>query len=439
MATIREILKQNILDRKKDERYNATLFGNIDRVVIDGRPFTDYKAFSFIWEKTYVKSPTRSANGTIGNLDSYATFLTPHLKIDFGLMSIDSYRDLMDLIYEKNEFLVECYDIVHKKKTVNRMYFSTEEMPKLVTIARALNGESWVELLGVEDYTVEMIGTNMPTDTVKVNYYINISGAQTTPIYSEDFVLGQEILIGQNVELGTYEGQEFKNEWNTKANGEGSKYLNNQAYRIGQDKIDEQTKTINLYAQWKSSTNRILTFAYGLGEQIYNDKNEPITSIPISVGETFEQAILNANITLLNGTKLTTFPNGSETLTEKIDNEYYITYYRKGWYYNSIIGLDENGNEQKPLSLTDIFNVEKDIAIYQIYEPAVYNVTFNSNGGTQFDSLTAVPYNSLVALPKPYKENYKFLGWYLDLIFSENKKFNGKMLPFNITLYAKWE
>ena len=51
MATIREILKQNILDRKKDERYNATLFGNIDRVVIDGRPFTDYKAFSFIWEK----------------------------------------------------------------------------------------------------------------------------------------------------------------------------------------------------------------------------------------------------------------------------------------------------------------------------------------------------------------------------------------------------
>jgi hypothetical protein len=44
--------------------------------------------------------------------------------------------------------------------TTNEMYFTTEEMPKLWTIVSALNGENCVELLGVQDYTVEMVGTN---------------------------------------------------------------------------------------------------------------------------------------------------------------------------------------------------------------------------------------------------------------------------------------
>ena len=40
--------------------------------------------------------------------------------------------------------------------------FSTEEMPKLWTIVDALNGdENAIMLLGVQDYTVEMIGTNL--------------------------------------------------------------------------------------------------------------------------------------------------------------------------------------------------------------------------------------------------------------------------------------
>lgn len=441
MATIKEILKQSILDRKNSE-YNATAKGAIEKVVIDGITFTDYKAFSFLWEKSYVKSPTRSANGTIGNLDSYATFLTPRLKIDFGLLSIDSYRDLMNLIYEKNEFLVTCYDIVHNKPTTNRMYFATEEMPKLLAIGRAINGESWVEVLGVEEYTVEMIGTNVPTDTVKVNYYLNVEGGQTTPIYSEDFAIGQEILIGNGVDnsLLVANNKEFNNSWNTVANptneNKGSIYLQNQAYRIGQDKVDETTKTISLYAQWKPTMSRILSFAYGLGTQKYNSKNEPITSIKINNGQSFKEAIENANITLLSGKKLTNFPNSDNILTIKIGEEYHNTYYFKGWYYNSVIGVNAYGQEQLPLSLNDIYNVYGDAAIYQIYEPYTYSITFYSNGGTSFNSMQAVPYKSNVALPTPYKDGYTFEGWYLDSSFKE--KFNGTMLPYNITLHAKW-
>ena len=83
MATIAEILRMSVEERKT--AYKAT---GIDKVIIDGNEFTDYGAFSFLWEKSYVKSPERSGDGTIGNLNSYATFITPHLKIDFSMMSI---------------------------------------------------------------------------------------------------------------------------------------------------------------------------------------------------------------------------------------------------------------------------------------------------------------------------------------------------------------
>ena len=143
--TIGKILRYS-LEERKGSRFNV---GGVDRegkpigisvVKIDGNEFTDYGAFSFLWEKSYVKSPERSGDGSIGNLNSYATFVTPHLKIDFSMMSIDSYRILMKLLYEKNEHIVQCYDIVNNEFTTNNMYFATEEMPKLWTIARALNG-----------------------------------------------------------------------------------------------------------------------------------------------------------------------------------------------------------------------------------------------------------------------------------------------------------
>jgi hypothetical protein len=141
---------------------------HIDKVTIDNNTFTDYSAFSYIMEKSYVKSPVRSNSGAIENLDSYAWFLTPHLKIDFGAMSIDSYRTIMKLIRAKNEFVVTCYDVVNDVDVTHNMYFATEEMPKLWAIAKALNGEEWVELLGVQDYTVELIGTNTDFETVEI-------------------------------------------------------------------------------------------------------------------------------------------------------------------------------------------------------------------------------------------------------------------------------
>jgi uncharacterized repeat protein (TIGR02543 family) len=254
MATIAEILRMTVEERKQE--YKAT---SIDLVKIDGNPFTDYKAFSFLWEKSYVKSPERSGDGSITNLNSYATFVTPHLKIDFSMMSIDSYRTLMTLLYEKNEHIVECYDVVRNELTVNNMYFATEEMPKLWTIARALNGEQWVELLGVQDYSVELIGTNTNFEELTLNYNLNkpsgatwVNGTTATTTFAKNTTVGigsgAVVTVGeekQSMQSITFGDNYIFNGWNTKADGSGINYINGDEYYLMGD--------TTLYAQWKSS------------------------------------------------------------------------------------------------------------------------------------------------------------------------------------------
>ena len=176
METIRQILGLDFNGSQR-QKYKANSLGKrISEVIIDGNTITGYGAFSFLWEKSYIKSPTRSANGSIGNLDSYATFVTPHLKIDFSLLSIDNYRKIMQLIYARNEHMVQCYDIVNDRQTSNYMYFSTESMPTLYSVTRQLSGqeEPIIELLGVKDYSVEMIGTNKSLNSKTITYFSNL-------------------------------------------------------------------------------------------------------------------------------------------------------------------------------------------------------------------------------------------------------------------------
>lgn len=246
----------DIMGLSPNQRANLYQAHGIEKVTIEGVEFTDYSAFSFLWEKSYVKSPVRSGDGSIENLNSYATFLTPHLKIDFSLMSIDSYRKLMNLMYSKNEFTVTCYDIVFNEMTTNKMYFSTEEMPKLFTIVEALNGnENAIELLAVQDYSVEMVGTNNDVQTIQVQYYLNppsnrYDNLQHKKITAKNssLTLGQGFVVydnGESVPVSEYTfGNTYKFlYWDTKQDGTGFHYINGEEYIFN--------KNTTLYAIWK--------------------------------------------------------------------------------------------------------------------------------------------------------------------------------------------
>lgn len=130
---------------------------DMDEIKIDEVPYNEYSEYTFTWEKTYVKSPERSSNGSMGNLNElYATFNTPHLTVKYDIMPIDAYRSVMKQLLSKNEFNVTCYDPIYNETITKKMYFATPSAP--VYYCKTENNV--IKLLGVRDYTIELIGTN---------------------------------------------------------------------------------------------------------------------------------------------------------------------------------------------------------------------------------------------------------------------------------------
>lgn len=409
----------DILRLDPQERLELYRAHGIEKVIIDGNEFTDYGAFSFLWEKSYVKSPVRSGSGTISNLNSYATFLTPHLKIDFSLMSIDTYRELMQLVYSRNEFTVTCYDVVFNEITTNKMYFSTEEMPKLWTMVEALNGnENAVELLGVQDYTVEMVGTNESIDIIEVLYYDN--NGNLIADATQSLEKGTEVII--NYEFVPFGNYRFDGEWKTK---QGSVIRNGDVLRL--------TNNLELYAQVVPTEEFTLSFSYGNGNVLYSQTTGEVNNIKITKGKTISQAISNANITLDDGTKFVFPTNGTGSNSVKIEDVIYTPYEFKGWYWTT------EPNDSTKVTPNTIFDYNVNRTLYQIYEAQKYIVNFISNDNSiSFDTIS-VSYGQSVSLPIPRKAGYTFGGWFTTSDFKQGTQFGGTMPPYSITLYGKWE
>jgi hypothetical protein len=413
--TIGEILRMSVEDRRA--AYTAA---SIDEVIIDGNKFTGYGVFSFMWEKSYVTSPTRSGDGSIGNLNSYTTFLTPHLKIDFSMMSIDQYRKIMQLLYSKNEFLVTCYDVVYNRKTTNKMYFITEEMPKLWTIARALNGEQWVELLGVQDYTVELVGTNADINQVDILYYDvygNLIAEATQTVFDGDDVIIRYDYVAPG-------GYKFNDYWVLE---NGTKIKNGDSIKAHGNGFAE----IKLYADFTITDQYVLSIDYGNGSTLYaRDSGEEILEIDIKYAETIRSAFLRQNIVLSSGAILD-FPfsgTGSKSVVYK--NQAYTPYDFKGWYWTT----EPNDNTEVIASTN--FNYKHNKTIHQIYSPKKFLVKYNSNNKNIVFNDIYVSYDQQVPLPMPRVDGLTFVGWYIDPKFEE--KFSGNMPPKDIDLYGKW-
>ena len=111
-------VNQMLMLRERDDNPNER---KVSEIFIDGNLIKGYFTYTFFTEKTYAKEPERSQGGQIDNLNSYATFLTPTLKIEFKAMSMDMYRKIMNLINSKNEFQVSAYDPVADRFVTHNM------------------------------------------------------------------------------------------------------------------------------------------------------------------------------------------------------------------------------------------------------------------------------------------------------------------------------
>ena len=381
----------------------------LDRIKIDGTEIQGYFEYSFIQEKTYVKSPERSSGGQIDNLNSYSTFLTPRLVIKYNYMHIGDYRKLMQIINSKNEFVVECYDIVLDKRVTHNMYFAPTEMPSI--------HQRYLEILGVKDYTIELIGTNTSFDIVEVRYYDE--NRVLIPEATQTVDKGTEAVINYNYIPAL--GKRFDGLWKTSL---GVPYANGSVINILNDDLE-------LYAETVPDTQFTLSFNYGNGNTLYSQTTGAINNITINNGETINAAILRADIILDNGTKFEFPSDGTGGLSVLYEDEYIVPYKFKGWYWTP------NPYNDIKVDGSTVFNYALNRTIYQIYEPIEYNVSYQTNKDNITFDTQKIAYGSKVPLPALRTSGFTFIGWYLDSEFKT--AFNGTMPPKDISLYAKWE
>lgn len=415
-------LMEDVYKKSLSKRYaDYDVYGSereIHKVVIDGNVFSGYKTFTFIWEKSYTKEPERSSNGTIGNLNSYPTFITPHLKINFAMISIDDYRRFYRLMLQKNEFTVTCYDIVKDKRITKKMYFAPDQFPTLYTVARKLtSGEKFIELTGVKDYTVELIGTNNELDLVSVTYLPNYPEGQTPPSASEgenDVYIGAEVIIGKS---STYPenppiGYKFKN-W---VDSKGEIYTNGYAYTINEELV--------LYAEWEAVEQRTLLFNYGLSTPMI-DPNTMSYKMSASV-------VKGKSIGILPTFESNPSVKYNDVLYEGDNSPYY-----NGQWWKTTQKVQEGDIDDTGLIVNDndVYWSDYDTTIYLLYDIKEYIVKYYIDG--ILNTTLKVKYGDKIFLPDYVKAGYTFNGWYID---EECKtKASATMPPYDITLYAKWE
>ena len=401
---------------------------DIHKLKIDGNTFQNYGQYRFLWEKSYEKSPDRSVGGTMGNINSIPTFLTPHLIIDFSIMSIEDYRKFMILHYGSNEHTIECYDTIYNKRITVKMYFATEEMAKLYTISQNRQlpdgkWEEWVDIVGVSEYSCELIGTNNDLDTISVRYVYSTKDASGQPLYPNfpngnpatdqhevDVYRGEEIVVGESStfpETPPNSTLQFKH-W---VDDNGIVYTNGKVLTVNSD--------IVLYAVWETKRSYTLSFNYGLSEVATQiDTNTSVLTEILS-----KPVDINGNIGTLP-------PLTDPFVEDSNTKEKYYPYENGGWYKHPI--------KQDNMQVFDnqAYWTDRDTIVYALYDKKPFEVSYVTNvPNTSIPTQTSY-YGDKVYLPTLGRTGYKFDGWYIDA--ATTKGFSGSMPPYSITLYAKW-
>jgi uncharacterized repeat protein (TIGR02543 family) len=288
------------------------------------------------------------------------------------------------------------------------MYFATEQMPKLWAIARALDGAEWTELLGVQDYTIELIGTNTDITTVSVTYHYNPPSGSDATEGSNSVPKGSEIIVGDVVTFKNNPptGYKFK-QWNSKPNGDGMVYTDGYATTINEDLV--------LYAIWEQTNNYTLNFNYGLSTPMVGEDMKYVYNKSVVYGKSIG--------TLPTFEIYPTVTYGSDTMKK------YTPYSNGAWYKTPT-----KGQNSVPVQSNTPYWMEQDSTIYLLYDTESYAVWYYIDNSLY--SSATIQYGVSVPLPTLVKLGYTFDGWYTDSDYKT--KFSGTMPPFALNLYAKW-
>lgn len=249
-----------MLRLKPEIRKNISMSSTLSQFSLDNEVYTGYNAFSFFWEFTYPNEPERSLGGVM-DLTNNAYFVTPHLKIDFSLMSYNDFMRLRIQQLSKKTFILKCHDTDFNQELEREVYFSPDTLPNFLTVGRTIGGEKYTELFGAKKYTVELIGTNRNVTKNYITYFANIPTGQENksnilakPYSTYTYDTGNNVNVGSNItflsttgrQLATINfiaGRSLKG-WSDNPTATTAKYTANESYSF------KQSNPVVLYAVW---------------------------------------------------------------------------------------------------------------------------------------------------------------------------------------------
>lgn len=233
-------------------------------ITINGYIFKGYSDFACINSKTYVVEPERASDGSIPDINAYQVFYVPRVKISFKYMKIEDYQRFLVAI-EPNEFVVSYFDYTKGQTVYHKMYCEPQELEKLHSHR--------LEVLGILDKEISLIGTLNSVDTFSLTYVAN---GGVGAISGQSFVAGQTLHISDGSGL-TKDGNSLQ-KWNTRSDGTGVDILLN-SYKVAEG------ANLTLYAIWEQTGAYEIYFDYsGAIEPVGADHSDWITNKTISYG-----------------------------------------------------------------------------------------------------------------------------------------------------------
>lgn len=291
----------------------------------------------------------------------------------------------------------------------------------------------------------------------------------TNATSSQEFTCGETKALTANSFSRT--GYTFAR-WNTKADGTGTSYTNQQSVNLSSTNNDN----ITLYAQW-TPTQYTITYNGLEGATHNNPTNYTIESETITFTAPSER--VGYNFTGWNPSSITKGSTGNKTITaqwiaKKLTNyrtsctepsTFTVTYNGNGNTSGSVpednteyakdaqvTVLDNTGNLAKtsytfngwntkfdgtgtPYTAGKTFTITENTTLYAQWKSIpTYTVTFDSDGGSDVASQTIEEGNRATKPADPTKEGYDFVGWY-----NGNTEFEfDEVITGDITLTAKW-
>lgn len=206
--------------------------------------------------------------------------------------------------------------------------------------------------------------------------------------------------------------------WNTAEDGTGD------TYQLGQ--VASFTVSMTLYAQWVKAESYTLSLAYNYGTPAKDSEDNEINSIAVK----YNQAIsgLPTDVIVLD-------PNNKEQEFKDSDGNDVFTFV--GWNK-----LSQSVGEGTYVSNGSIYDIDGNSTVYAHFDIREYTLTFDSQGGTQIDPMTA-EYGATISLPKPSKNGFTFKRWYYNEVNGGETNqitFNSTIMPANnFSLIAEWE